>query len=141
MILLSQSLLGWLYRNISLNLNDYAARQFLIRCSGPDHSSDLRKSLRQSYNIEYEAFLDFIPPDQLTSRIFLDNGGNGDVFSAEWARPASFQWGPARHIQVAIKRIQRKNLSNRWALEKFVREVWLQVSILNSHRCEWFTWL
>lgn|SRR5579859_1230757 len=130
-ILLSQSILGWLFRNISLNLNEYAARQFLIRCVGPDYSSELRKALGQSYNIEYEAFLTFIPPEQLTSRSFLDNGGNGDVFSAEWARPASLEWGPPRQVQVAIKRIQRNNLSERWALEKFVREVWPQVSSLN----------
>ena len=125
--MLVQSPLGWLFRNISSELSESAACQFLLRCTGNDYGSKLREALGDEYQVEHEAFLDFIPADQLSSMVFLDNGGNGDVWKATWSRPESFEWGPATSIQVALKRIPQGNLSRRAALKKFVREVRMPV--------------
>lgn len=73
--------------------------------------------------MEHEAFLNFIPDDQLHSLKFLDNGGNGDVWSALWNRPESYEWGPAISVPVALKKIPQGELSRQMALKKFVEEV------------------
>lgn len=122
--MLVQSLLGWLFRNISGELTEDAACQFLLSCTAEDYGSRLREALGDEYRVEHEAFLRFIPADQLCSIKFLDNGGNGDVWSAIWNRPKSFESGPAVLVPVALKRIPQGNLSRRGALKKFVREVY-----------------
>ena len=139
--MLVQSLLGWLFRTISSELNEMAAQQFLIRCTSEDYGSKLREALGNEYRVEHEAFLNFIPADQLCSIEFLDNGGNGDVYKAIRNRPDSFEWGPSATVQVALKRIPQGNLSKPVALKKFVREVWHFEVVIETRRCNWSIWL
>lgn len=118
-----QSPLGWLFRTVSAELNKDAGCQFLVRCAGEDYGPNLQDALGDEYRLEHEAFLNFIPHDQLSSPKFLDNGGNGDVWSALWNRPESLEWGPAKILPVALKKIPQGDLSRQMALKKFVHEV------------------
>jgi hypothetical protein len=121
--MLVQSALGWLFRKISENLTEFAARQFLKRCMDEGHGLELKKVLGKYYRVQHEIFLPYIPPDQLQSKAYLAAGGNGEVWSAVWNRPSSYEFGPAHQIYVALKRIPFGNLSKEAALRKFLLEV------------------
>ena len=137
-MLLVQSTLGWLFRKISKHFNKDAARQYLRRCIDHDSNIGLRRALGENYKNKYAVFLPYIEPIELEDINFFSSGANGKVYRATWNRPSSMDFKFEAKIQVVLKHIPYSlELPRTAALEKFLKEVQIQLVVVYCLFCRW----
>lgn len=120
--MLVQSTLGWLFRRICHDFDDFAARQYFQRSLDGCESQGLRKALGDDYEPRYEVFLPFIDPEQLEIIRYLDQGGNGSVLSAIWNKSGSIGSEMSTTLRVALKH-PREDIKQDEARKRFLNEV------------------
>lgn len=132
-VMVLQTVLGWLFRQLAGELGEIAAIRYFQRITKftpselNTYRNQLQEALGEIYETRYEILLPFIEEKVLLNRTFLAEGRYGRVLSAKWV---SASWIGAEQADVVLKYMRTDEGEREKVLTKFLREVCL---ILNRN--------